>query len=118
MVHARGMQTTRSMHTAGIVTAVRAQIFPLQADRWIAVVGAPGSTFVTEARSAAGVASQIRHAIEASLGWVPEMELVDDLGRPWSPGQAPAQLARNPRGGRSPRPPRTSWWRRRVAALR
>lgn len=99
-----------SMQTIQRVTA---QIFPVQADRWIAVVGAPAAEpFVTESRSAAGVASQIRRSIEGSLGWVPEIELIDDRGRPWSPGQAPQQLTRMKV---AQAPQRPSWLRRVVA---
>ena len=97
------------MQTKNTVTSVRAQVFPVRADRWIVVVGAPGATFVTESRSAAGVASQIRGAIEATLGWVPAMDLIDDRGRPWAPGQARVQLARMRITGRPVGARRAGW---------
>ena len=102
----------QTMRPAQMVTCVRAQIFPVQADRWIAVVGAPGSTFVTESRSAAGVASQIRHATQDTLGWVPQMDLVDDRGRPWTPGQARVQLARMRLSDRTARTGAAPWFTR------
>jgi hypothetical protein len=76
------------------IQRVTAQIFPVTADRWIAVVGAPHEPFVTESGSAAGVASEIRRSIEDLHGWVPEIELIDERGRPWTPGQAPLQMSR------------------------
>jgi|GEM_PF-2448551 len=84
-------QTTQKLNTA---TSVRVQVFPVQPDRWIAVVAAPGGTFVTQSQSAAGVASQVRSATEQTMGWVPDMDLVDDRDLPWTPGQAGTQLAR------------------------
>jgi hypothetical protein len=86
-----GAGTLEVMQTIQRVTA---QIFPVTADRWIAVVGAPDEPFVTESCSAAGVASQIRRSIEDLHGWVPEIELIDERGRPWTPGQAPLQMSR------------------------
>ena len=109
---AQGAQRT---HTHENVTGVQAHVFPVEVDRWIAVVASLRGTFVVECPSAAGVASRIRHATDDTIGWVPEMELLDDRGMSWSPGQARFQLARMGLSGREPVAVRRPWYRRILA---
>jgi hypothetical protein len=105
-------RTTQTTQKDGNVTGVQAHVFPVEVDRWIAVVASLRGTFVIESCSAAGVASRIRHATDDTLGWVPEMELLDDRGMAWSPGQARFQLARMGLSGREPVAVRRSWFKR------
>lgn len=71
------------------------EVFPVEPDRWIAVIGAPAGEFSTETRTPAGVEQEVRQSISAVLGWAdPDVVLVDDLGRPWSPRRANEQMAR------------------------
>jgi hypothetical protein len=117
-VQSRYMQTVQTTQTTQRpqrdenVTRVQAHVFPVEVDRWIAVVASLRGTFVIESRCAAGVASRIRHATDDTLGWVPEMELLDDRGMSWSPGQAGFQLARMGLSGREPVGVRGSWFKR------
>lgn len=77
------------------VPTVRVEVFPIAEDRWIGVIDAEGGAFSTEcsepgemwrvaARDASGVLGLADLAVE----------LVDDLGQPWTPEGAPAQLRR------------------------
>ena len=87
-------------------------MFPVEPDRWIAVIGAPRGPFSTEVAAAAGVEADVRASIRAVLEVSdPEFVLVDDLGAPWSPRVATAQLQRL---GVRYRSRRRSWWRRLV----
>jgi hypothetical protein len=88
--------------------SVIAQVFPVQADRWIAVVGAPTGPFMTETASPADVGPQVRRSLADALGRVPDVRLVDDRGRPWTPGQAIGQLSRMRLAGHR----RTPWFKR------
>lgn len=71
-------------------------MFPVEPYRWIAVIDGPGGgVFSTEAPVAAGVWREVKASIQAVLRLSdPKFELVDDLGEPWSPAAAPAQMQR------------------------
>lgn len=71
------------------------EVFPIQHDRWIAVLEAPEGPFSTEASTAGQVEHEVRTAVAEALGWS-EVEVVyrDDLGGPWSPSQAAEQAMR------------------------
>ena len=83
-----------SVHHAR-VERVKAQVFPIEPGRWIAVIDTPRGPLSTEATSPARVEAEARDAIASVLGW-PQIELVllDDLGLPWSPASADDQAAR------------------------
>ena len=75
--------------------AIRVEVFPEESYRWIADIDAPNGPFSTETRTAAEVPRDVEASIKAVLGLAqPAFELVDDLGNPWSPLVAPAQLQR------------------------
>lgn len=78
-----------------LLVSLRVEVFPVEPDRWIAVIDAPRGAFSTETLTAAGVEDEVRASIAAVLG-IPEpvFDLVDDLDQPWSPASAPAQLDR------------------------
>jgi len=72
---------------------VRAEVFPVERDRWIAVID--DHDFSTEASSPLEVFAEVRSAVREVLGWEDvTIELHDDEGRPWRPSDAPAQESR------------------------
>ena len=72
---------------------VRAEVFPIEADRWVAVVD--DFCFSTEASSPHEVLGEVALAVRQVLGWQDvEVELHDEAGRRWQPSHAPAQAAR------------------------
>ncbi|MDM7855505.1 hypothetical protein [Cellulomonas alba] len=89
----------------------RVEVFPVEPYRWIAVI----DTVAAEATTAAGLEEDVRRTIrEIFKIEEPRFEMVDDLGLPWTPRDAPAQIERleisfSPT---SWRPDRVPWWRR------
>jgi hypothetical protein len=92
---------------------LRVEVFPVEPDRWVAVVDNPDGVFSTEVTSAQAVESDVRESIAAVLERTDLVfVLIDDQGAPWSPAAAPGQLARlGVRWGSA----RASWWRRILA---
>jgi hypothetical protein len=77
------------------VERVEVEVFPIEQDRWIAVIETPRGPFSTEARSPGQVEHEARDAIASVLGWTHvELLLLDDLGDRWSPASAETQAAR------------------------
>ena len=75
--------------------ALQVEVFPQEPYRWIADIDAPSGPFSTETTAAADVPHEVEASIKAVLGLTqPAFELVDDLGDPWSPLDAPAQVQR------------------------
>lgn len=70
-----------------------AEVFPIEPGRWVAVID--DHDLSTEASSPHEVADEVRSAVREVLGWQDvNVELHDDVGRPWSPADAPAQASR------------------------
>lgn len=93
----------------------RVEVSPLEPDRWIADIDAPRGPFSTEVPRPGMVLDDVRASIEAVLGIKDaEIELVDDLGRPWTPADAKAQMQRlNVEFSRGrQRQARIPWWQR------
>ena len=77
-----------------LLVGLRVEVFPVEPDRWIAVIDADAGES-TETPTAAGVEDEVRASIAAVLGISePVFDLTDDLDQPWSPASAPAQLDR------------------------
>ena len=75
--------------------ALQVEVFPQEPYCWIAVLDAPNGPFSTETTSAADVPHDVEASIKAVLGLSrPAFNLVGDLGDPWSPLDAPAQVQR------------------------
>jgi hypothetical protein len=71
------------------------EVFPVEPDRWIVVVDAPQGPFSTEAARPDQVEQEARDTIAEVLGWTDvQINFVDDVGDPWSPAWAPAQVSR------------------------
>ena len=74
---------------------VNVEVFPIEGDRWIAVIETSRGPFSTEARSPGRVEHEARDAIASVLGLTDvELVLLDDLGDPWSPASADEQATR------------------------
>lgn len=90
------------------------EVFPVEPDRWIAVIDAPRGSFSTEVRTPREVAEDVRASIRGVLKVrEPSFVLVDDEGAPWTPVGATAQVQRL---GVRYRPGRESRWRRLVSS--
>ena len=78
-----------------VVRRIEVEVFPIEPDRWIAVMEAPEGPFSTEASTPDQVEHGTRKAIAEVLGWS-QVEIVyrDDLGDPWSPSRAAEQATR------------------------
>lgn len=93
----------------------RVEVFPLEPDVWIAVIDAPKGPLSTQVPRPGMVMDDVRTSIEAVLEIAnAEVDLVDDLGRPWTPAGAKAQMQRldidfSPGWQRRARIP---WWQR------
>ena len=79
----------------GPVERIRVEVFPVEPDRWIGVIEAPDGPFSTEVKHP----RDVRADVQASAAGVLErddlvFDLVDDLGRPWTPETANEQLQR------------------------
>lgn len=70
--------------------ALRVEVFPLDSDRWIAVI----ESFSTEAASPEEIPAEVASSIRAVLGWDAPFELVDENGGSWTPANAEEQLLR------------------------
>jgi hypothetical protein len=69
------------------------EVFPIEPRRWIAVMEASGVPFSTEAASPEEVEDAARAAITEVLRiHDPQLELLDELGRPWNSEIAASQL--------------------------
>ena len=77
------------------MTSVRVEVFPIAKDLWIGVIEAVGGPFSTECREPRDMGRVATRNAAGVLG-LPDVtvELVDDLGQPWTPQMAPAQLQR------------------------
>ena len=85
----------RGRDYAPVETRVEVEVFPIEPDRWIAVIETPHGPFSTVAPSPQQVEAEAREAIASVLGWTEiEVVLLDDLGDPWSPAGAGEQAAR------------------------
>ena len=74
---------------------IEVEVFPVEQDRWIAVIEAPLGPFSTEAVTPGEVDQRVREGIAEVLGWTDvDVVYVDDLGQPWSPSRAADQAAR------------------------
>ena len=74
---------------------VRVEVFPIAEDRWIGVIDAQGGAFSTECREPRDMARVAARDASGVLGLADvAVELVDDLGQPWTPEGAPEQLRR------------------------
>ena len=74
---------------------VQVEVFPIEPDRWIAVIETPRGSFSTEAQTPGAVEREVRDAVASVLGWTQaELVLLDDLGHPWSLATADEQAAR------------------------
>ncbi|WP_448638243.1 hypothetical protein [Geodermatophilus sp. URMC 63] len=71
------------------------EVFPIEPNRWVAVIDAPHGSFSTEAASPDQIEREVRNSIADVLGWTEvQIDFVDDLGGPWSPEQSEAQASR------------------------
>jgi hypothetical protein len=78
-----------------VVERIHVEVFPIEPDRWIAVIETPRGPFSTEARSPEQPEPKAREAIATVLGRTQvDLDFADDLGGPWSPSGAEAQAAR------------------------
>ena len=94
---------------------VQVGVSPLEPYRWIADIQAAAGSFLTETTTASDVRREVAALIESVLGVSkPAFELVDDLGEPWSPSVAPAQMQRLGISfdERTWIPTRQPWWQR------
>jgi hypothetical protein len=75
--------------------SVRVEVFPVAADRWIGVIDGERGAFSTECRHPDEMRDVAARDAAGVLGR-PDLtlELVDDLGEPWTPDAAAAQLER------------------------
>jgi hypothetical protein len=66
--------------------AVRVEVFPVQADRWVAIIEtAPDGAFSTEASTPDAVVSEVEAALLRVLGSDhPDYKLVDETGADWT----------------------------------
>lgn len=69
------------------------EVFPIAADRWVAVIPTPAGEFSTEAASADSVAQEVMAAIREVLGEAPPHRLVDANGGFWTLSVAAMQMA-------------------------
>lgn len=77
------------------VKPVEVEVFPIEPNRWIAVIETPDGPFSTEARSPVQVELEVRDAIATVLGRTDvELILRDDVGGQWSLESAREQAAR------------------------
>jgi hypothetical protein len=88
------------------------EVFPVDADRWIAVIDAPRGPFSTEVTAPRFVEAEVRSVMAAVLGTPdPVFVLVDGSGAPWSVQTASSQLVAR---GLLEGPARRRWpWSRR-----
>jgi hypothetical protein len=71
------------------------EVFPIAPDRWIAVIDTGLGPFSTETATPEGVEAEVVESLRQVLDVAqPHFDLVDDLGAPWVPRNAPAQLQR------------------------
>ena len=79
----------------GVVASIDVEVFPVEPDRWVAVIEGPDGRFSTETSRPEQVSSAARRAVAGVLGR-PDVDVVlqEDLGRPWSPAVAAEQVAR------------------------
>lgn len=74
---------------------LRVEVFPVETRRWVAVIDAPEGAFSTECARPEDVPEEVDSVIRGVLeigGFA--TELVDDLGRAWSPADGRAQSRR------------------------
>jgi hypothetical protein len=72
---------------------LEAEVFPVEPDRWIAVIKNPAGEFSTEAPSPDQVPAAVRDALVDVLGEpAPEHRLVDEGGQPWDLNVARRQV--------------------------
>ena len=74
---------------------LRVEVFPVEVRRWVALIEAPERAFSTECARPEDVPEEVDSVIRGVLrirGFA--TELVDDLGRPWSPAEGRAQSRR------------------------
>lgn len=77
------------------MTSVRVEVFPIAEDRWIGLIEAARGAFSTECREPRDMGRVAARDAAGVLGLADvTVELVDDLGQPWTPEMAPAQLQR------------------------
>lgn len=70
------------------------EIFPVEPDRWIAVIKNPSGEFSTETASPEQVPAAVRVALVEVLGEpVPKHRLVDERGLPWDLSVAETQVS-------------------------
>lgn len=96
---------------------IQVEVSPIEPYRWIADIHGPQGFFSTETTTAADVQREVSASITSVLGLSqPAFELVDDLGQPWSPSVAPAQMQRLEVAFdvRTWLPARLPWWQRLV----
>jgi hypothetical protein len=79
-------------HTVWVELTV--EVFPVSADRWVAVIDAPRGAFSTECQAPEEVAGEVASSIDGVLGHGHSWRLVDDRGCLWSPDSASDQLLR------------------------
>jgi hypothetical protein len=94
---------------------IQVEVSPLEPYRWIADIQAPAGSFSTETTTASDVRREVAASIQSVLGVSkPAFELVDNLGEPWSPSVAPAQMQRLGVAfdERTWIPTRQPWWQR------
>lgn len=78
-----------------VVRRIEVEVFPVEHDRWIAVIGAPLGPFSTEAVTPEDVEQKVCEGIAEVLGWTDvDVLYMDDFGQPWSPSRAADQAAR------------------------
>lgn len=74
---------------------LRVEVFPVEARRWVAVIDAPEGAFSTECARPEDVPEEVESVIRGVRkirGFA--TELVDDLGRAWSPADGGDQSRR------------------------
>jgi len=71
------------------------EVFPIESNRWVAVIDAPRGPFSTEAKTPSKIEEQVRESIATVLGWTEvHIDFVDDLGHRWSPDQSGVRASR------------------------
>jgi len=79
----------------GPANSLVVEVFPINADRWVALVPRPEGVFKTEADRPDDVEAEVRRAVADVMGVRRvDLTLVDEDGYPWTPRSAVAQAAR------------------------
>lgn len=69
------------------MTRMRVEVFPIEPDRWIAVIDAPAGAFSTETKHPGDLRADAEKLAAAVLRRNDlAFDFVDDLGRPWGGG--------------------------------